>query len=270
MKGQINETDLYLYQKRIKNKSRKTILLSLYSSRDTYSSLIELTGLKPGSLYHHLRILDGLVSKLGHGEYDISPLGKKLLEQLKLIEPGEIKPRINIANAKDNSKIDNLLSIIWISPVTYIVIFGVLLLSILLANVGVALAGSSIYPAYQFSYIYTVMSFILGWGILLLLDQIDEPAPGYNAYQYTFTVRLVSMLPGAIVGLSLYLLFLGGIEVSQLTFDILFILTTFSGWIISAIGIQYLRAKSFKIAIQISAGMILLDGFLGLVVILAL
>ena len=45
----------------LQNEHRKKILQETYKSPIRYNDLIEITGLKPGSLYHHLNILTELV-----------------------------------------------------------------------------------------------------------------------------------------------------------------------------------------------------------------
>ena len=84
---------------RIENLTRREMLSYIYIQPRTYTDLIDHTGLKPGSLYHHLKILDSLVEKQEHGLYKITELGSQLVEDLQMVE--EKRPEVHQSNESE-------------------------------------------------------------------------------------------------------------------------------------------------------------------------
>lgn len=268
----------------IRNKHRKLMLITIYQSPKRYSDLIELTKLKPGSLYHHLSVLKPLVEKRAHGIYHITKQGTIFVEKFNLVTTEEQKPNIknskttkisnstklSINSLNQTDLLDNSLSIIWLGPVNYILLAYTIIITLILSYYGVSLAGSSIYAIGGWiSLAFDIAAFILGWISLYFIDHISSKNRIYGELRYSLTIRLLSMLPAAIIGLGLFLLFLNDTSPESNVYPWLFAITIFFGLIASASGIYYLRGKSATIAFQIASVPIIIDLLLGIVVLIS-
>lgn len=253
---------------RLRNKKRKLMLIAIYKKSRHYSELTELTGLKPGSIYHHLKVLEPLVRKESQGLYEITEEGKKLVENNGLVEIEVQKPTVKTTKIEYDRNEDVLHSI-WLGKLNKALLIFVVSVVILLAFNGVALAGSAIYVLDSWSVIiFDFVAIGLGWGALYLLEIITHNKL-YKDIWFTLTIRLLSMLPGSIIGLGLFLLFLIGVYPSDLVFIILFVLSTLGGLLTAATGEYYLRLKASHTAIRVAAIPFIIDILLGGVVLVS-
>lgn len=75
--------------KALSSPQRIAILKKIEEKPLTQSELIEITSLKGGALYHHIYTLirAGLIKKTKRGNYEVTELGRKVIEVLpKLIQ----------------------------------------------------------------------------------------------------------------------------------------------------------------------------------------
>lgn len=257
------------YIDRIKNKHRKAILLSLYESPQHYKELVSLTNLKPGSIYHHLGVLEPLARKTDHGLYEITHKGVDLLEAMNLVE----KPKPKVSEQLDPAEIsahsqDNLLVSIWLGKINYILIIFTLIITVSLAYYGVSLAGSALYPIgdWRVVLIFNTLAFILGWSSYYFSEILTIKNRIYNIIKFTIAIRVLSMLPGAIVGLSLFIIFIFGIIPSASFYPWLMGITTILGYILAASGLYYLRGRDRASSLIISGIAASIDVIFGLIV----
>ena len=257
------------YIDRIKNKHRKAILLALYKSPQHYKELVSLTNLKPGSIYHHLGVLEPLARKTDHGLYEITSMGTDLLEALNLVE----KQKPKVSEQKDPIEIssdsqDNLLVNVWLGKVNYILIIFTLSITFGLTYFGVALAGSALYPIgdWRVILIFDALAFLLGWSAYYFSEILTLKNRIYNIFKFTIAIRVLSMLPGAIVGLSLFILFIFGITPSDSFYPWLMGITTILGYVLAASGLYYLRGRDRALSLLISGIAGSIDVLFGLIV----
>ena len=260
------------YIDRIKNKHRKAILLSLYKSPQHYKELVSLTNLKPGSIYHHLGVLEPLVRKTDHGLYEITSKGVDLLESMDLV----VKQKPKVSQQLDPVKIgtnsqDNILVSIWLGKINYILIIFTLIITLGLAYYGVALAGSALYPIgdWRVVLIFDILAFLLGWSSYYFSEILTIKNRIYNIIKFTIAIRVLSMLPGAIVGLSLFIVFIFGIIPSESFYPWLMGITTILGYILAASGLYYLRGRDRASSLLISGIAASIDVLFGLIVFFA-
>lgn len=280
----IKEDDLRthheLYSK-IQNDYRQMILSFCYQESRSYSELIEETGLKPGSLYHHLGILDPLVVKSGHGQYSITPLGREIAEEFDLItdtkpsidkeDTDEIQEEVDQQDEKSVTTLINpetILEQIWLFWPSYIIVILTLGIVIWLATYGVALAGSAIYAVGDSAFIFDLTAILLGLLVLYSIESILFRFHPQNRIRFTLTIRIISMVPATVVGIALLILYIQGIIIPASIFPWLFAITITLGTLIAASGIQYLRGITFSDAITWASLVSGIDLLLGIVVLI--
>ena len=112
----LDRTDL---QNVFRNKHRKMIVRELYRESKKYVDLLKLTGLKPGSIYHHLRILETIVEKNDKGWYQLTQFGLKVSDEFEISDVRSIKPVVSLEEQfkSDLSSLsvfsEDMFSIIW-------------------------------------------------------------------------------------------------------------------------------------------------------------
>ena len=253
---------------RLRNKNRRLMLIAIYEKSRHYSELSEITSLKPGSIYHHLKVLEPLIKKEGKGLYEITGEGRRLVEDNGLVEINYQKPTTKTTKI-EYDRGEDLLHAIWLGKLNKILLIFVVTVVVLLAFNGVALAGSAIYSLDSWSVIvFDIVAIGLGWGALYLLEIVTHSRL-YKDTWFTLTIRLLSMLPGSIIGLALFLLFLLGIYPSDLVFNILFVISSLGGLLTAATGEYYLRLKTTHTAIRVAAIPVTIDILLGVVVLVS-
>ncbi|MHA2092941.1 MAG: winged helix-turn-helix domain-containing protein [Candidatus Kariarchaeaceae archaeon] len=293
---QIEETILrnnYELYNRLQNEKRKKLLVFIYEEQRNYTQLMDFSGLKPGSLYHHLKILEPLIEKQAHGLYAITTLGTKIVDQMNLIHKGNQKPTVqSITNNEDpivipsnggsDKSLDSVttnvnelnewsdpLAVIWIGFSSYVLIGTTILVMLLLGIQGVAFAGSAIYAIDgRIVFAYDFIAFIFGMGSLWYIENATMRFEIYNRIKFIFSIRIISMLPGVIVGISLLLLYFGGISPPSTIFPIIFVITLLLGTFTAAMGITYLRSQSFTNSLLIAVVPGMIDLLIGVVVLL--
>jgi hypothetical protein len=257
------------------------MLAYIYEQPRTYSDLIEFTELKPGSLYHHLNLLKPLVEKESHGLYTITELGKSIAEEFELVE--EKKPLIESAqssstlydnklekNQHPKGEFEEVLYQIWNSWTTYIFILIILIVTILLGIEGVSFAGSAVYATNtQIAFYFDLLAFLIGWLILYTIEGFSFNYQVYHRFQYTLLIRLISMLPGAIIGLSVWLIYFGDIVPNSFAYAVIFALTVVSGTWFAATGVKYLRGITFSDSLQWAVTISGIDLLMGIVVLIS-
>lgn len=270
---------------RIQNDKRKQLLSFIYLQSRKYKELIEFSGLKPGSLYHHLSILEPLIEKRGHGLYYITELGAKIVEDMDLVDLRNTKPiiksdmEVNLSSSNvekisqnNNTKgsLDDKLSLIWLGKINYTILGIVVIVSIIMALQGIALVGSAIYaPGIELAIKFDIAAFILVIFSLFIIETIKQPQPIYNQIQFIITIRLMSMLPGTIMSIGLFLLFTSDIIPSNSIYPWLFMISLISGTFTTAVGLSYLRSQSFQKSLDLAILVTLIDLFLGIVIIIS-
>jgi len=268
-----------LYNK-LKNETRKELLLYIYDQPRTYKDLIEFSQLKPGSLYHHLGILDPLIEKIDHGLYQITPVGKQLIVRMDFIPSKDLKPNISAMNV-DHSSIENLegrsivtsklqperLELIWLSSLTYANIIISLSLMVLLSFQGIAIAGSAIYAIGGVATIVIdLLALFIGIGIMYFIEEIVFDYSRYERLKFITFIRIISMAPGVIVGITLYLLYSVGFSAFPTDFTILFSITIVLGTLVAASGIHFLRGLTIGDSLIYASVPVIVDLLIGVVV----
>ncbi|OLS29087.1 MAG: hypothetical protein HeimC2_02820 [Candidatus Heimdallarchaeota archaeon LC_2] len=259
--------DQFDMKNRLRNKNRSLMLKQIYLGPQRYQELIILTNLKPGSLYHHLRILGELIEKQDHGVYVITNLGRVVVEHFDLIDPSTIKPSISYASAEVIP--EEVLSNIWLGYSALILWTFILIVTVLLGSEGVSLAGSAIYSiGYPTSFLFDFIAITLGWFPIVLIYKIQGSTKPREYLFETFMIRSFSMFPGSIFGLSIYLLFITDNLISENVFTWLFSVSLIAGLIFSSTGVYYLKNKSMTDSILISLIPTSIDLMLGIIVLL--
>ncbi|MHA2248954.1 MAG: hypothetical protein ACXAD7_01265 [Candidatus Kariarchaeaceae archaeon] len=275
------------------------MLIEIYRSPRRYSDLIELTNLKPGSLYHHLNVLKPLVEKRAHGLYHITKIGISLVEKLNLVNIDGQKPNIietktspfisepniqrietDVGSAMDQEAskiilhstdtIDDALSLLWLGWSNYFLLISTLIITVILSSYGISLAGSAIYAIGGWIALsFDLIAFTLGWMALYTLERYSSNNRIYGELRFSLAIRLISMMPGAIVGIALLLLFLNGNSPKESAYPWLFVITLGFGLIACASGIHYLRGRSSSTALRMASIPITIDLLMGTVVLVA-
>ncbi len=259
--------DLFDMKNRLRNKNRSLMLKQIYLGPQRYQDLIILTNLKPGSLYHHLRILDELIEKQDHGVYVITDLGRKVVEHFNLIDASTIKPSISFSSKEIIS--EDVLSNIWLGYSALIMWFFIFVVTLLLGTEGVSLAGSAIYSiGYPTSFLFDLVAVTLGWFPLILIYKIQGSTDSKEYFYETFLIRSFSMFPGSIFGVSIYLIYITNNSISESVFPWLFSISLIAGLIFSSTGVYYLKNKNLSDSILISLIPTSIDLMLGLIVLL--
>jgi hypothetical protein len=220
-----------------------------------------------------LGVLEPLARKTDHGLYEITSKGVDLLEVLNLVEkqkPKVIEQIDPIELSTDTQ--DNLLVNIWLGKINYILIIFTLFVTSGLAYFGVALAGSALYPIGDWGIvlIFNIIVFLLGWSIYYFSEILTIKNRIYNIFRFTIAIRVLSMLPGAIVGLSLFVFFIFGISPSDAFYPWLMGITTVLGYILVATGLYYLRGRDRVSSLLISGIAASIDILFGLIIIFSL
>lgn len=262
-----NGFDEFDMKNRLRNKNRTLMLVQIYSEPQRYQDLIALTKLKPGSLYHHLKILNELVEKKDHGTYAITDIGRKVVEHFNLVDKETIKPKVSTKFTEVIS--EDMLATIWVGYTSIILMIFILLIIILLGSEGVALAGSAIYyVGFPASFIFDIVAILMGWLTLILLFRIQGSNDRREYLLETSLIRSMSMFPGAVIGISIYLLFLMDDSPSQALFELLFGITLVLGIIFASTGVYYFKNKTMKDSILIATIPTSIDLMLGIVILL--
>ncbi len=255
------EYDKFLFEDKIRNKTRKNLLLLLYQSPKRYQDLASLTGLKPGSVYHHLKLLEPFVEKKAHGLYSITDLGKQMVEMHGLVSEEEKKPSIDHLHFENDP-----LEAIFTNRGTQILIIFVIVLTFHLGQLNVAIAGGAIYATFNVpAFAIDVLSFILGIGILAYVSSIFRMK---DKIRFVILVRLYLMIPASLMGLGLLLAYHSGIPLSNNFNTALFTISFAGGVIVGYAGIKHLLGKDKREAILYASVSALPDLFIGLVVLL--
>ncbi|MCE7736383.1 MAG: hypothetical protein GPJ54_16000 [Candidatus Heimdallarchaeota archaeon] len=270
---------------RIQNDKRKQLLSYIYVQSRKYKDLIEFSGLKPGSLYHHLSILEPLIEKRGHGLYYITESGIKIVEDLNLVDISSTKPKIksdlgvNSSSQEINSilptdgmtnTIEDNLSLIWLGKINYIILTIIVAVSTIMATQGVALAGSAIYATGgELAVKFDLAAFILVVLSLYVIETYKQSPPIYNRIQFIITIRLMSMLPGTVMSIGLYLLFTSDVIPSASIYPWLFVISLIFGTITTAVGVSYLRSQPFEKSLDLAILISIIDLLLGIVILMS-
>lgn len=270
---------------RIQNDKRKQLLSYIYVQSRKYKDLIEFSGLKPGSLYHHLSILEPLIEKRGHGLYYITELGKKIVEDLNLVDINSTKPKIksDLGVNPSSQEIDSIsptdsvtntiednLSLIWLGKMNYIILAIIVAISTIMAMQGVALAGSAIYATgKELAIKFDLAAFILVVISLYAIETFKQSPPIYNRIQFIITIRLMSMLPGTVMSIGLYLLFTSDIIPSASIYPWLFVISLILGTVTTAVGVSYLRSQPFQKSLDSAILISIIDLLLGIVILMS-
>ncbi|MHA2097358.1 MAG: hypothetical protein ACW99A_01620 [Candidatus Kariarchaeaceae archaeon] len=278
-------TETYELYTRIQNEKRKQLLSYIYAQSRKYKELIEFSNLKPGSLYHHLNILEPLIEKRGHGKYHITDLGITIVEALNLIDTGDTKPKISSDSIPDSDiketdtkppngslthNLEDNLSLLWLGKTNYVILGIILIMSISMALQGIALAGSAIYATgVGVALKFDVAAFVLGILALYTIEKIKQSYPVYKRTKYIITIRLMSMVPGTVISIGLLLLFSSDIVPADTIYPWLFTISLILGTLTTAIGISYLRGVSIEKAADLAILIGIIDLLLGIVILLS-
>ncbi len=315
----IDFKDKYDMYNRMQNKKRQLLLAFIYEAPRNYTQLKEFSGLKPGSLYHHLNILIPLIEKKGHGVYEITEYGKEIVEELKLVN--KLRPKISnttiepdtknedmdlpkikvVRNEEESSEqeietnndevklVDKLdikhdeiteetdltinwddpLAALWLGTPSYIIFGIILLISIILATQGIALAGSAIYAVNNIAFVFDLFAFIIGIGLLYYIELGIYRNQVYSKLKYITIIRVLSMLPAAVMGLGIILLTLSGVIISSAVIPWIFTISIIFGTLFAASGISYLRGFNIYRSLIIASVPSFMDLFLGIIIILS-
>ncbi|MHA2503536.1 MAG: winged helix-turn-helix domain-containing protein [Candidatus Kariarchaeaceae archaeon] len=260
-----NASELY---QRIENSTRKNMLRYIYSAPRTYSELMEFTQLKPGSLYHHLRVLDSLIVKQDHGLYSITDEGRKLVETLELTDTTRPKviadgdgPRIEIVEQIDQ--------ILWLGLPNVVIIATLIGVSLFLGLQDIVIAGSAIYSVDGLALLFDLVAIVLGWFALYIIERLVFSTQTYHAALYALVIRVMMMLPAGIVGIVVTLIYYSGGRISELGFSVLFAITVGLGYILAVNGIEYLRGIDRKTAVNVAMVPSGIDLLIGIVILIA-
>lgn len=163
---------------------------------------------------------------------------------------------------------DDPLSTLWLGPPSYIIIGIIVVTSIILATQGIALAGSAIYVVNDIAIAFDIFALIIGIGLLYYIELGIYKNQVYNKIRYITIIRVLSMLPGTVMGIGILLITFSGVMLSSAVVPWLFSISIFFGTLFSATGISYLRGTSKYRALVIASVPSLMDLFLGIIIIL--
>lgn len=288
---------------RLQNNHRKKLLIFIYQEPKNYTQLMEFSGLKPGSLYHHLNVLMPLIEKRGHGLYAITEEGKSIVEELDYIDVVERKPKIKSVDSNNEiedtdiigkpivkristkTEVDIVetssppvsgikpdgkdpLALIWLGLPSYILVGIVFTTVILLSIIGISLAGSAIYSIGKNAFLFDLVSFVLGIGALYYIEVTIFRNSIYNRLKYSFIIRILSMLPGVVIGIGILLLFISDIMIGDAAFPWIFAISIVLGTLFASSGISYLRGTTFARALVIATIPSFIDLLLGILILL--
>jgi hypothetical protein len=283
---------------RLQNNHRKNLLIFIYQEPKNYTQLMEFSGLKPGSLYHHLNVLMPLIEKRGHGLYAITDEGKSIVEEMDFVDVVERKPIVKsvdengeteiiskpiIKKVSTKTKIDVIeassspspdikqdgkdpLALIWLGFPSFILVGIVLTTVALLSFIGISLAGSAIYSIGNSAFLFDLASFVLGIGALYYIELTIFRNSIYNRLKYSFIIRILSMLPGVVIGIGILLLFISDIMISEAAFPWIFTISIVLGTLFASSGILYLRGTTFARALVIATIPSFIDLLLGIII----
>ena len=246
---------------KVRNKNRKQILLAIYNTPTRYSDLVSLTGLKPGSIYHHLAILEPLIVKVEQGVYQITDKGKFVINKFGLLD--EHKPTVN-STIPDNITAKQG-EFLLIKYTLILIIFIVAILSLLIWN-GVGLVGGSLYYIGNAAWMFSLLALFIGLIIIFALEELQTNYSLEKRIIHSLFLRGISMVPGAIIGSSLIILFHSGVFPPLLFYDILFLVTFITGWVLLIVNIMYINSFTVKKAVRTSVPPISSDILIGIVI----
>jgi DNA-binding HxlR family transcriptional regulator len=267
---------------KINNKNRKIILIELYKNPLHYHEIMSLTNLKPGSIYHHLKILEPLVQKFDQGIYEITELGRNIIEQLELIPIDFQKPNMKISrisNISQTKKVDEgylkrsdvgseLGDYFFIGKYSYLIFLYVVFISLSLINYDIVIAGSAIYKVPPGTAVYfIIIAFFSGWITIFMLEDVFRNLPKFVIVKNTLLVRLISMFPPSIIGTSLLVLYINGYTLFATAQIIIFILSILVSLLLSSKAHSFLNGTDIRIALQVCGFMVIIDLLIGVVVI---
>ncbi len=287
---------------RLQNDHRKKLLVFIYQEPKNYTQLMEFSGLKQGSLYHHLNVLMPLIEKRGHGLYAITEEGKSIVEELDYVDVVERKPKVKSGDSSNETEGTEIskpiikkmstktevnieeanssvfpeikqggkdpLALIWLGIPSYILVGIVLTTVALLSIIGISLAGSAIYSIGKNAFLFDLVSFILGIGALYYIEITIFRNSIYNRLKYSFIIRILSMLPGVVIGIGILLLFISDIMIGEGAFPWIFAISIVLGTLFASSGISYLRGTTFGRALVIATIPSFIDLLLGILILL--
>lgn len=263
-----------LYDK-IKNKNRKAILLAVYRHPVRYNEIMEMTGLKPGSIYHHLKVLEPLVEKVDQGIYQITDQGREVIETLNLVEKPAQKPAVEQQLGKSKeSKLVQLQDIqpelddyVFLGKYLYVLLAIIAFITVALSWFDVAVAGSVLYATPpNLAWIFSLLAFGLGWLGLFIIEDLTKHQQFPHIIRHTLTIRLLSALPSSLVGISLYILFIVGFTLNSTAFFFLFLITLVTGLLVGARSLMYLQGADVWLALEYMLALGIIDLSLGSVI----
>ena len=301
--------DIELMDK-VRNKNRRQILLRAYIAPVRYNEILSETGLKPGSIYHHLKVLEPLIMKQGQGVYIITETGRAVVEALEMVEDkkpvvvdsqksaqvaslssplpqsqvdseaysnndtplsnSQLSSQVGIDSQKSvEISVTERFSELWVSRYVWIFVILTLTVSLLLAIFGISLIGSGIYRTGSLAFAIDIIAFFIACGLLYTIEDLTSQYSPKGKIFDVLLIRLSSMLPAVIVGITVYILYLGGVTLSQVGFNVLFVITVLLGWFISLSGISFLRGRSVQYGSILAFLTTISDLLIGLVMILS-
>ena len=241
----------------IQNDTRRRLLKFIYQESRSYKDLIEFSNLKPGSLYHHLKVMDKLVDKLDHGLYGITEQGKWILHELDMV--ADTKPQVtqhqpevsevlesqreSITSQKilaPNQSTDMLNHLLWIGTPNIVLIAAIVLINILMAFQGVTIAGIAIYTA-PLAGLFSILAFGIGLVVLYYIEQLVFSLEVHRSLQYAVIIRIVGMLPASLIAFTMYILFLVGLTPGTTGWMLLFVVSSVLGYLVMTLGLQFLQ-----------------------------
>lgn len=163
---------------------------------------------------------------------------------------------------------DDPLSTLWLGIPSYIIIGVVALTSIFLAIQGIALAGSAIYVVDDIAIAFDIFALLIGIGLLYYIELGIYKNQVYNKFRYITIIRVLSMLPGTVMGIGILLVTFSGVVISSSAIPWLFAISILFGTLFAATGINYLRGTKKYRALVIASIPSLMDLFLGLIIML--
>ena len=269
----------------IQNDTRRTLLTFIYQEPRNYTQLIDKTGLKPGSLYHHLNVMGKLVEKLDHGIYGLTPAGKRVAESLDLVEQTRPEITTQVSSQTEDSQTpetpheeaiaetvtvlannEYLQRVLWLGTPNYLIVGTITILTIFLAFQGIALAGVALYSA-PAPLLFDIFAFLLGTASLYVVEVLTKKEV-YNREIFVIVIRILGMLPATLVGITLFLLFLLGLYPSTEMVTVIFAISSTSGYIIMTSGLRYLRGYNANQAVIIALIPTAIDMLIGITILL--
>jgi hypothetical protein len=166
---------------------------------------------------------------------------------------------------------ENLLYYFWLSPTSYILLAISIIVIILLGSQRVAFAGSAIYAVGEGdAFLVDLLAIILGMGALFILEAITQNYPIYDRLKFILFIRIISMLPSLIMGITLLLLFSLGVIPPENIYPFIFLIGLVMGTFTMTSGLHYLRAQPVNDALMYSIVPTFIDLLVGVVILLSI